>query len=865
MSNTGKINILVGGSADQFFSVIGGVQKKLNSFTKNLDEISKNISTKVSLPLALLGGVALNSFSIVDKGLREVNSLMGLTGTEAEKSFDAFAAGAKEVSKEIGLLQSDVVPALYDSISAGVPTDNVFEFLKVAGKASIGGVTSIKSAVDGLTTTINAFGLEFSGANEVADSMFAAVQGGKTTFEELSKSLFNVAPAAAASKISFKEINAGIATLTASGVPTSVATTQIRAGITGLQRPSKELDKIFQKLGYSNAQMALEAKGLGFALDAVRTASNGNNGQLQLLLGSVEAVAAANIIAGTGAGKFADEMDRQTNSAGAAARAADEVNKSFSRQMEMTKVFLNNILLTIGEQLAPIVASFNKVLQSVLLSFDNINPSVLKFATVIGVVLAVVPPLIVGFGQLLKIVSSSIAAFKVLIPILSGISLPVLAMAAAVAGAVALIIYYWDDIKKYFTSGNGTAFISALGELWDTILSKISTVVKLFTDSSKELWTKYGKGISDIVGSLVNIISTSFNNILNIVTVAIKGITAYIDIFAKVIKGDFKGAFTILKNYVIDVFKTITSSILNSFKAILGVAGTVAEKLGFDTISTGINNAINSLDKFNKKLETTKSNSSNTDDNNIVESILPANNSRTPKVSTSNIAGTIKKMIEPLKMFREEFDLTTSFAGEKINEMGKKLVEASVKSHETVKSIGWSFEEYMEYFYEFQNGTFVALSGVMVLGDAMTNMFTDLLTTGKASFKGILQSIGQFIAKMIAAVAVAFILSTLIGGIFGGTSAIAGTMNFADLAKQFSGGMLNFKGKAEGGSVNMGGAYMVGERGREMFVPSENGQIIKHSDLNNIGKSNNITLDGQFKILGNDLVYLVNKENNKRK
>ena len=47
----------------------------------------------------------------------------------------------------------------------------------------------------------------------------------------------------------------------------------------------------------------------------------------------------------------------------------------------------------------------------------------------------------------------------------------------------------------------------------------------------------------------------------------------------------------------------------------------------------------------------------------------------------------------------------------------------------------------------------------------------------------------------------------------------------------------SFQGKAVGGAVQAGTPYMVGEQGREMFVPSTNGQIVKNSDVERMGSS----------------------------
>jgi TP901 family phage tail tape measure protein len=440
-----KIDILA--SIEGIIDSLKKIENKFESVGQKFNKIGKKLSLSITAPIMAIGAVSAHEFAGVEKGLREINTLFGLTGAESEKNFGMLARAAEEASKELGILQSDVIPAMYNAISAGIPKENVLEFIKVAGQASIGGVTNLNTAVDGLTSIINAFGLEAKDAGSVADSMFAAVQGGKTTFEELSSAIFNVAPAAAAAKVSMQEVNAAIAALTAGGTPTAVATTQIRAALTGLQRPAKELDVIFQALGYQNAQMAIESKGLGFALNAVKNASNGNNGALQQLLGSTEAVAAANVLAGTGAKKFNEELERQSNSAGSAARAAEEVDKSLSRQMERTKVAASNLALTIGQNLAPAMASINTVIEKVINFFSNLSPTTQKVIIVIAGLAAAIGPLLLGLGSVISIIpilTAGLGAVKVALVAMTG---PVGIAIAILTSLAVAIIANWDKVK----------------------------------------------------------------------------------------------------------------------------------------------------------------------------------------------------------------------------------------------------------------------------------------------------------------------------------------------------------------------------------------------------------------------------------
>jgi TP901 family phage tail tape measure protein len=409
--------------------------------------IGGTLTTYVTAPILAAAGASIKMAADVDKGVSEVITLFGLTGTEATAMSKKMKEGIAGVSNEVGIAQTVITEGLYNAISAGIPEENVFDFMTIAAQASIAGVTDVNTAVDGITTAINAYGLSAEDAQRVSDSMFAAVQGGKTTFGELSDALFNVAPAAAAAGVSMEEVNAGIATLTASGVPTSVATTQLRAALTGLQRPSEDLDKIFQKLGYESAQVAIESKGLGFALDAVKTASNGNNGELQKLLGSTEAVSAANIIAGTGAEKFATELDRQANAAGATQKAFDVMQKSTAQQFQKTTTMLQNIAIALGDKLLPLFNDFLGVIQDVLMWFDGLSDTWQNAILIIAGIAAAVGPVLIVLGKLATLMPAIVTGFT----ILTGPIGWTIAAITALGAAVYYIYDNWEGLTQWFS------------------------------------------------------------------------------------------------------------------------------------------------------------------------------------------------------------------------------------------------------------------------------------------------------------------------------------------------------------------------------------------------------------------------------
>ncbi|KKK98079.1 hypothetical protein LCGC14_2646370, partial [marine sediment metagenome] len=224
-------------TADLLVRVSGNtrdVDSKLGRLGSKLGGLGKVAAAGAGVAAVAVGALAVKSvmsFATVDKGMREVFTLMpGISADAMSKMTDDVIG----LSTKMGVATDQVIPALYQAISAGVPPDNVFTFMETATKASIGGVTDLETAVDGITSVVNAFGKENIPAAEASDIMFTAVKLGKTDLGQLSKSLFQVNPIAAALGVKFGDVAASLAVLTAQGVPTSVAAVQVKGALAEL-------------------------------------------------------------------------------------------------------------------------------------------------------------------------------------------------------------------------------------------------------------------------------------------------------------------------------------------------------------------------------------------------------------------------------------------------------------------------------------------------------------------------------------------------------------------------------------------------------------------------------------------------------
>ena len=296
---------------------------------------------------------SLASFNDFEKGMKEVFTLLPDLSDKATKQMEKDLLA---FSKSTGRLTKETIPALYQSISAGVPADNVFSFLETANQAALGGATDLETAVDGLTSVVNAYGSEVITAGEASDLMFTAVKGGKTTMEELSRSLFQVLPIASSLKIPFGEITAASAALTATGVPTSIAMTQIRSALNELGKDGSKAADNFERLaGKSFREFIAQGGTVQEAFNLMKVGADDSGEAVNNMFSRIEAGNAVLTLAGAGAEKYAQELDAAANAAGATEEAADKMGETMALKIDKAKSSAEAFSILLGEKLAPAV------------------------------------------------------------------------------------------------------------------------------------------------------------------------------------------------------------------------------------------------------------------------------------------------------------------------------------------------------------------------------------------------------------------------------------------------------------------------------------------------------------------------------
>lgn len=336
--------------------------------------IAKKAAIGIAAGMAAGAVASVVSFASFESSMNEVFTLLpGIS----KQGMDKMTGQVKDFSKEFGVLPDKVVPALYQSLSAGVPPGNVFEFLETAQQAAKGGVTDLTTAVDGISSVVNAYGDDVVSATQASDLMFTAVRLGKTNFQELSSSLFNVTPVASALGVQFGDVTAALAAMTSQGIPTSVATTQLRGLLVELSKEGTATSDVFKEIaGKSFKQFIAEGGNTQGALQLLEQHAKDTGVGVNDLFGSVEAGGAALALTGKGTETFTNALTGMQDSAGATQAAYTTMDQGLSASFDRIKAAGSVFLLEVGERVMPMAAAGAEALLGILLpALDAVGPA----------------------------------------------------------------------------------------------------------------------------------------------------------------------------------------------------------------------------------------------------------------------------------------------------------------------------------------------------------------------------------------------------------------------------------------------------------------------------------------------------------
>lgn len=397
----------------------------------------------------------VEAFGACSEAASELETVAAKVATIADTSqmsISEINSSVLALSNETGQAAADLMDSVYNAISAGVDTAHAVEFTDHANKLAVGGFTSATTAVDVLTTALNAYGLEVEQVSQISDYLITSQNLGKLTVDEMAQSVGKVIPLAAAYGVEMDNLSTAYAVMTANGIATAETGTYLKSMLSELGDTGSDVAGILEEqTGMSFAELTEQGYSLGDILEILGDAAGGSATEFANLWSSTEAGVGALSLFNSGAERYNAVLGQMATSAGATEAAYNTMMNTTEAAHNRLDTAVNNLSISIGNALNPALTRLYDGLADVVgasAEFLTDHPLIAKALTATTIGLGVAAAAVGVYATVTTLTTPKVLAFG-----------------AALNTAFAAINWIPVAIGAVVTAG--AAFISMLSDAGD--------------------------------------------------------------------------------------------------------------------------------------------------------------------------------------------------------------------------------------------------------------------------------------------------------------------------------------------------------------------------------------------------------------
>lgn len=362
----------------------------------------------------------------LEKSIREIRTISQIN----DQPFENWARDIRLLSDEYARAQGDIAEGFYQALSNQVAegTQTIL-FMNEALRFSIASTSSTEASVNLLTSTINSFNLAASDAADVSAILFKTIELGRVRAEDMANSFGRIGPLANQLGIQLPELAAAIDAMTIQGLRFDNASTLIRATLLKLIRPSEDMKELFNELGVTSAEAAIQTYGLVGLLDQIKEVTKGSSDELGRLFNRLRAIQGSQLLLSNATKAFNDDLAELTTQSvpsylEAVARATDSAGFTIEQALtRLRNVFISDVGFAISEaivnsadsleELEQRILSYVGVISQVIVAYSAYKIATLAIQTTVARLTTVYTTVInqtFSFASALKIATGSIGA-----------------------------------------------------------------------------------------------------------------------------------------------------------------------------------------------------------------------------------------------------------------------------------------------------------------------------------------------------------------------------------------------------------------------------------------------------------------------
>lgn len=612
--------------------------KKVGEAGKKVTDAGKKMSAGVTAPIIGAGAAAGKLAMDFEDSMAKVSTIADTTQVPIED----LKNGIMDLSSKTGQSADDLSEAMYQAMSASVETGDAVEFLDTAVKAAVGGFTDNATAVDGLTSVLNAYGMEASNVESIANQMLITQNLGKTTFGELASSIGQVTPIAASLGITTEELFSSLAATTAQGLGTSESITALKAAMSNIIKPSKEASEAAQTLGIDFSVSALQSKGwIGFLeevreglknaspeyadlmtsveegtkkladmekagrkntdeykalkkqvkasskeMELLAQANDSTVGGFATMFGSVEGLNSVLMLTSEqGMQMYGEAMKEMQTNTTALDEAFSKMDETSGSQMKKAINDIKNAGIEIGDILLPVISNIIGKIREVMQAFSGLSDSQKETIVKIAAIAAAIGPLLIAFGSVCGGISKIIHFTSLATGVASKV--PGIISTIGIGAKVLWGVLSANPIGAVITIIGLLvgAFVTlwnkseAFRNFWKGLWENIKEITSVVVDTVVKFCENLWEKTKEIFNKIKDSASNIWNGIKIVITNVVNGIKSTVANVLNTIKNTFSKIWNAIKSNVANILNGIKSNIKSGMNAAKGVISGVLDSI----------------------------------------------------------------------------------------------------------------------------------------------------------------------------------------------------------------------------------------------------------------------------------------------
>ena len=478
-----------GSVAGQKLQAVGASMKELGGTIQN---VGKELSTKLTAPILALGGASIAAFKSVDSGYDIMIAKTGATGDAAEKlrgimnnlaseiptDFETAGAAVGEVNTRFGITGDEL-----EDLSG--------KFIKFAKLNN----TDVSTSIDGVQKALSAYGLGAESAGSYLDRLNKVGQDTGVSVDKLTSGLVTNGTAFQELGLSIDQSTVFMGQLEKSGANSETVLNGMRKALKNATAEGKPLDQALAELQNTIENGTGSMDGLTAAYDLFGKSGDQIYGAVKNGTLDFEAL-----------GATVDDVGGNINTT--FEETKDPIDE-FKTAMNELKIIGAEIGSTVLEVLKPALDQLKTVLETLKEKWDELSPSQQEMIVKIALIVAAIGPLLAVIGGIISAVGTVIGVLGMLLS-------PIGLVIAAIAGLIAAGLWlhaHWDQVCEWANN-----LKEKVTQAFESLKANVTEKIQAAKDKVTSVIDTLKSSVTSKIDAMKSAISNTFDSIKNGIT-----------------------------------------------------------------------------------------------------------------------------------------------------------------------------------------------------------------------------------------------------------------------------------------------------------------------------------------------------------